>query len=89
MTVLLQAGDGSAAVFKTITDWATSYNVDYPLAVDPAERISPYATSSLPTNIIVRTSDMKIIKVTAGRPQAEHWAVFEQVLNGSPIPGVD
>ena len=89
MTVLLEAGDQSPASFKTITDWATSYKVDYPIVTDPARRISPYATNSLPTNIIVRTSDMRIIKVTPGIPQEAHWSVFEQVLNGESIAGVD
>jgi len=89
MTVLLEAGDGSAATFGEITDWANSYEVKYFLVVDPSRKISGYTPPSLPSNLIVRTKDMKIIKVTPGIPQQDHWTVFEKVLNDEVIPGVD
>ncbi|MSP24919.1 MAG: redoxin domain-containing protein [Myxococcales bacterium] len=71
---------GIAANFADITKWKDKYVVEYGLMTDPSGQLSSMFPPSLPSNGVVRTSDMQIIHVIAGAPEASYWKKFEAVL---------
>ncbi len=71
---------GVAANFTDITNWKNKYTVEYGLMTDPTGQLSQLFPPSLPSNGIVRTSDMTIVHVIAGAPEASYWSKFEAVL---------
>jgi hypothetical protein len=89
---LLQLADGptpgKAADSSHLYDWTSSYNVDYPAAIDPTYKLGAlFEADAFPANMIIRTSDMKIVEVIAGAPEANSsfWTIFEDVLAGRPV----
>lgn len=78
-----------AATQTDLTDWSTRYRLDYPGAIDPNSTLSSVVgQDAYPGNVILRTSDMKIVTWVAGGPDAAFWNLFEKVLDGQPVlPG--
>lgn len=82
---------GTPATVDELTAWSSTYQPGYSMTMDPSNLVMAYYEPAFPGNIIVRTSDMKIIRRVAGVPQASFWNTFEQVLNGSyeePLDGL-
>jgi hypothetical protein len=89
---LLQLADGptpgTAAESKHLYNWTTKYDVNYPATIDPTYKLSSlFESDAFPTNMIIKTSDMTIVKVIAGAPEPgtpagdDFWGTFESVLN--------
>lgn len=87
--LLVEAVDGSPAKYSTAAAWADTYDVDYSLVIDPTRQALSVYEPAFPGNMIIRTSDMKIIEVVAGSPQpgssgyTAFWNLFEEVKNGT------
>jgi hypothetical protein len=83
--LLVEAVNGDPADYYTATSWAQAYSVQYTLAIDPTRQALSIYEPAFPGNMIIRTSDMKIIEIVAGSPDATHpfWATFEAVKNGT------
>lgn len=80
------ATPGVPAEPKNLYLWDKKYQLDYPSAIDPASKLAAlFEADAFPANMIIRTSDMKIIDVTAGAPAEGDifWQRYEQVLAGS------
>ncbi|HRI65034.1 MAG TPA: TlpA family protein disulfide reductase [Polyangium sp.] len=77
--ILLVLGDGPTSGIpagpKDLYQWDLKYSVDYPSVIDPGTKI---LVDGFPTNFIVRTKDMRILRV--GSPDDAFWMKFEQVL---------
>ena len=57
--------------------------------MDPASKVMPLYEAAFPGNLIVRTSDMKIVHRVAGVPNSSFWNVFDKVVEGSySAPGI-
>lgn len=66
--------------------WAGQYIVEYPLVVDPTEKLMAHASDpAFPTNIIVDARTMKVIHADAGVPIASFWTLFQQVIDGTHV----
>ncbi|MCA9621234.1 MAG: hypothetical protein KC731_19565, partial [Myxococcales bacterium] len=84
---------GDPAKIQHITNWANSYlsswaandGTVYSLVMDPAEKVMPMYEPAFPSNLIVRTSDMRIMYRHTGvaQPGGVFWQTFEGVLDGS------
>ncbi|MBW2457208.1 MAG: hypothetical protein JRI68_22030 [Deltaproteobacteria bacterium] len=92
LAVLVENSNGSApASYSELENWAASYDVAYTLALDPTWQTKSLLDGGYPTNIIIRTSDMKIIEQVAGVPTNDpqdvsgqaFWAKFNSVANGT------
>jgi hypothetical protein len=92
LTLLLEGNDpstGEPATYLELESWAKSYGVETPLALDPVGLAKPFLDGGWPTNVIIRTRDMKMIFATAGVPELDapsgssFWSLYEQVMNGS------
>lgn len=92
--LLVEAVNGDPADYGTITNWASQFDVNYTIAADTTEQAWGVMVSSIleegdqpgfPGNMIVRTSDMKIIEVVSGAPPPGHpfWGLYESLLDGS------
>lgn len=86
--ILFQLADGptpgTPAKLQHLSSWVNKYDVNYPAVLDPNYKLNDlFAENAYPANMIVRTSDMRIIMVVAGIPQAGFWAKFDQVLAGT------
>jgi hypothetical protein len=74
---------GKAATQKSLYNWATKYDVDYPLTIDPTYKLSAlFDQDAFPANMIIDPRTMRIVEVVAGVPDAAFWAKYEQVLAG-------
>lgn len=89
---------GTAATLTDITKWTQKYNVAYPLVADPNGFLPRLFPPSLPSNAVIRTSDMKIVLVAAGapldaasadckqfpnEPACKYWPTFEATLESA------
>lgn len=80
---------GVPAGKTTLSSWVHQFQVDYPIALDPARLFAAYfVTQAFPSAIVVRTRDMKIVFAHVGLVDDPLWAVFEKVLHDEPVlPG--
>lgn len=87
--LLVEAVNGDPADYFTATSWAQTYDVSYTLAIDPTGQALSIYEPAFPGNMIIRTSDMKIVEIVAGAPQPgtagynQFWGTFEAVKNGT------
>ena len=88
--ILLQLADGSqvgkAATTKSLFNWTTKYDVNYPATIDPTYKLSAlFDQDAFPQNMIIDTSTMRIVEVIAGAPEAgsSFWKTYEKVLAGT------
>ncbi len=85
------SGGGEPATYYELEAWASNYEVAYTLALDPTWQTKVLLGSGWPTNIIIRTSDMKMIESVSGVPTTDaddapgqaFWALFASVANGT------
>jgi hypothetical protein len=85
---LLQLADGPTpgmpATGKNLQNWTTTFAVDYPSVLDPSRRLAALVSSEgYPSNVIVDTRSMKVVKTIAGEPDDAFWASFEATM-GAP-----
>lgn len=84
LAVLIDGQDpGTPATVDELTAWATAYQPSYAMTMDPSNEVMAFYEPAFPGNLIIRTSDMKIIRRVAGVPNALFWNTFTQVLNGT------
>lgn len=86
--ILFQLADGptpgTPAKLMHLSSWVKKYQVNYPAVLDPSYRLNElFAENAYPANLMVRTSDMRIVEVVAGIPQAGFWSKFDQLLAGT------
>lgn len=76
---------GNPATTKSLFNWTSKYDVDYPMAVDPSYKLGAlFEAEAYPANIIIKTSTMEIVEVIAGAPEpgSSFWTTYEKVLSG-------
>jgi hypothetical protein len=81
--ILLQNGEGGPAGLVDLDNWSKTYQTDYSMVIDPAEKVTPWYTTYFPNNMIIRTRDMHIILAESGAPNEEFWATFDAILDDS------
>lgn len=77
------ATPGKAANAKALEAWTKKYEVDYPMAIDPAYQLGAlFEADSFPANMIIDTRTMRIVDVVAGSPEVggPFWKTFDEVL---------
>jgi hypothetical protein len=80
---------GTAATPKNLVNWAQKeYKEEFPVAIDPAERILSTIASqeAFPQNFILDTTNMKIVALVAGVPDATYWSSYEALLTDPTCP---
>ncbi|WP_437936114.1 TlpA family protein disulfide reductase [Sorangium sp. So ce341] len=87
---LVQLADGrnpgEPAVPRDLYRWTTTYDVQYPSAIDPSYKLGAlFQADAFPANMLVRTKDMTIIEVVSGVPEenSSFWRTFEKIMNGA------
>ena len=92
LAVLVESDNGGEpATYFELENWAASYDVSYTLVLDPTWQTKSLLGGGYPTNIIIRTRDMKIIDRISGVPTNDpqdtagqaFWATFNAVANGT------
>jgi len=76
---------GIPAESKNLYLWDKKYQLDYPSAVDPSSKLAAlFEADAFPANMIIRTSDMKIMDVSAGAPPegSTFWKTYEKIIAG-------
>jgi hypothetical protein len=74
---------GTPATLNNLTNWDKSYKIAYPTAIDPSyESLQFVPSDSYPGNVIVRTTDMRIMAETNGIPDAPFWETLQSLLPG-------
>jgi hypothetical protein len=72
---------GTPATPLNLVGWTKKYSVDFPAAIDPSSKLSSlFDADAFPSNIIVDTKTMTVIKARAGEPDAAYWKLFESKL---------
>jgi hypothetical protein len=89
LTVLIDGPQpGTAAKIVDIFNWASAYDVNYSIVVDPEAKVMPLYEAAFPGNMLIRTSDMRLIIRVAGSPDPNNpsdpfYTAFHQVLAGT------
>lgn len=84
LAILIDGADpGTPATVDELFAWSSTYQPQYTMTMDPSNYVMSFFEPAFPGNLIVRTSDMKIIRRVAGVPPASFWTTFEQVLAGT------
>ena len=85
---LVQLADGAtpgkAATVQSLTAWTKKYEVDYPMAIDPAYALGAlFEADAFPANMLIDTRTMKIVESVAGAPQVDgpFWKAFDKLLD--------
>jgi hypothetical protein len=74
---------GTPATLTNLTNWDKTYKIAYPSAVDPNyEALQLVPAAAFPGNVIVRTSDMRIMAASNGIPDAPFWETLQSLLPG-------
>jgi hypothetical protein len=74
---------GHGAVQADLEGWATKFDIDYPVTIDPGRQLDAiFVAQVYPTNIIINTRTMEIVEVIGGVPGAAYWTKFEATLAG-------
>ena len=74
---------GTPATLTNLTNWDKAYAIAYPTAIDPNyEALQLVPADAYPGNVIVRTSDMRIMAATTGIPTAPLWETLQSLLPG-------
>jgi hypothetical protein len=83
--VLFEDNDGFSARPQDLTAWSDAFQVPFPMGLDPGFKSGVYFDSdATPMNMIIDTSNMKILDVTMGfdaRTPEQYWASIEQWLS--------
>jgi hypothetical protein len=77
---------GQAADYRDGDLWATAYDINYPLVIDPEyqfEATMIREQAAFPTNILVDTRTMTIVEIIAGSPETAFWRKYDDVLAGT------
>lgn len=78
---LIQDNQGAPATDEVARRWAKTYGLDFDLVIDPTGLLKPYYDiDAFPMNMIVRTSDMKIVWQENGLSPGELRKQVEKVL---------
>jgi len=78
---LAEGPSGDPATKKNLGAWATKYDVNYPATIDPSSKISAlFDGGFFPTNILINTRTMTIVRVTAGAPDSLFWSKMESTM---------
>lgn len=68
---------GKAATIKNASDWVVKYDPPYPVAIDPANQLSPIMPQqAYPTNILIDTQTMTIIEAIVGVPNEPYFQPY-------------
>jgi hypothetical protein len=74
---------GHGASQQDLLSWATNFDIDYPVTIDPGRQLNAlFVAQVYPANIIVDTRTMAIVEVVGGIPSAAYWTKFEETLRG-------
>lgn len=79
------ATPGKAANAKALRSWTDTYEVDYPMAIDPSYQLGAlFEADAFPANMVIDTRTMRIVEVTSGAPEpgSSFWKTFENVIEG-------
>jgi hypothetical protein len=85
---------GDPPLFNNLESWTRTYqinisselqNVGYPQVIDPENKISLHFEPAFPGNMIIRTSDMRMVHRVTGLMQNDFWAKVENVVAGGEI----
>src|SRR5437868_2735539 len=79
---IIQDVAGNPAAIANVDTWGQTYHIPFGLASDGADVLGPYYNiSAFPMQMIIRTSDMKIMYQENGEhPASDLQAVFDQII---------
>lgn len=80
------ATPGKAATQKSLYNWATKYDCEYPITIDPEYKLGAlFEADAFPANMIIDTRTMKIVEVISGVAEegSSFWKTYEKVLAGT------
>lgn len=86
--VLLADGKnpGTVPVVSELNQWVNMFDMEVPAALDSALVFEPlWEANAFPENILIRTSDMRIMAKVAGVPTPAYWSLMQSILN-NPLP---
>jgi hypothetical protein len=85
LLLLSDGNDGGVPpVLNELNSWVSTFQVTAPATMDPTlEFQSVWASDAFPQNVLIRTSDMKIIAKASGVPTAFYWNQMRKILEGT------
>lgn len=86
LLLLSDGNDGGVPpVLSELDAWCNTYDVTAPSVLDPAlDFQSVWASEAFPQNVLIRTSDMKIVAKANGVPTNVYWNKMREIV-GAPF----
>jgi AhpC/TSA family len=83
LSVIMEGTTTTPATMNNLNNWGASKNVPYDLVIDPLGLLGPYFTQqAFPMQMLVRTSDMRIVWQNSGSDPALMQAQIDANLAG-------
>ncbi|MFZ5894416.1 MAG: TlpA disulfide reductase family protein [Myxococcota bacterium] len=83
--VLFQDANSKPAKPADLTRWGQGFEVKFPLVLDPGFKTGQFfASDATPLNLLIDTSDMRILKITMGYDVSnpgEYWGAIDKWLS--------
>lgn len=84
LSLLFQDQNGDPADLRALETWATLFDTNFPMALDPSYQMGLYGPAETPPlNLIVDASDMTLIATFIGNQEGPMWDFIERTLRES------
>lgn len=81
VSLLFQDPEGKPATEQTLRAWTTTFETNFPMALDPAYQMGRYGPAETPPiNLVVDPRNMQILAIFVGNQEGPMWAFIESEL---------
>lgn len=78
---LFEDASGNPAKPLDLANWASAYEVDFPMVLDPSLKLgSFFSADATPLNLLIDARTMKIVDVMLGYNPTTHWEQLDHYL---------
>ena len=81
LSALFQNGQGGPAQLSDLTTWVETFNVPFPMVLDPDYQLGDYASAeTAPLNLVIDARTMRILAKFIGNQSEPLWTTIEDEL---------
>jgi hypothetical protein len=78
---LFEDAQGAPAQPLDLANWASSYQVDFPMVLDPSLKLGAFfSADATPLNLVIDARTMRIVDVMLGYNPTTHWEALDYYL---------
>ncbi len=79
---LFEDAQGNPATPQDLANWASTYEVDFPMALDPSLKLGTFFSSdATPMNLLIDARTMRIVDKLLGYNPTTHWQTIDYYID--------